>query len=154
VKGCATTVYSLLRRSPSPLWIGTTSGLSRWDARISRIYLQEGLSYAGCGRSQRTITETCSWHGPRLNRFHDGRFVKTPPSPNSTATGYGPSTRHRGHALDWHPRLRFGTRAQRQDGQDYNREGLSTNSIFQVLGTARQAVDERPLGFSPSRLRT
>src|SRR5439155_5762530 len=60
------------------LWIGTTSGLSRWDgSRFTNYYLQEGLSYGWV----RAIAEDHNGDmlvgtDRGLNRFHDGRFVQ------------------------------------------------------------------------------
>jgi ligand-binding sensor domain-containing protein len=62
------------------LWIGTTSGISRWDgSHLRNYYLEDGLSYGWI----RAIAEDHNGDmlvgtDRGLNRFHAGRFVADP----------------------------------------------------------------------------
>ena len=119
------------------IWIGTTSGLSRWDgSHFQNYYLDEGLSYGWV----RAIVEDPNGDmlvgtDRGLNRFHDGRFVTDP--------AFLPLRRDRVWSVyvESPDTLWIGTLGgglvRIHDGKAAritSREGLLSNSIFQVLG--------------------
>ena len=119
------------------LWIGTTSGLSRWDgSRFQNYYLEEGLSYGWV----RAIAEDHNGDmlvgtDRGLNRFHGGRFVTDPAfaalSRDRIWSIYAqaPDTLWIGTRGGGLVRLRNGKAARIT-----THEGLLSNSIFQVVG--------------------
>ncbi len=138
------------------LWIGTTSGLSRWDgSHFKNYYLNEGLSYGWV----RAIAEDHNGDmlvgtDRGLNRFHGDRFV---PDASFAALGRdrvwsiypdSPGTlwiATRGAGL---VRLRDG-----QASRITTREGLLSNSIFQVVGDGRGTLwMSGPLGLSAASI--
>jgi ligand-binding sensor domain-containing protein len=119
------------------LWIGTTSGLSRWDgSHIKNYYLEEGLSYGWI----RAIAEDHNGDmlvgtDRGLNRFHGGRFVTDP--------AFAALSRDRIWSIyaEAPGTLWIGTRggglARIRNGRAVRittHEGLLSNSIFQVIG--------------------
>jgi ligand-binding sensor domain-containing protein/signal transduction histidine kinase len=138
------------------LWIGTTSGLSKWDgSRFQNYYLENGLSYGWI----RAIAEDHNGDmlvgtDRGLNRFHDGSFVADPafaalshdriwsifPEPPDTLW-----IGTRGAGL---VRLRNG-----RTSRITTREGLLSNSIFQVIGDGRGSLwMSGPLGLSAASI--
>jgi ligand-binding sensor domain-containing protein/signal transduction histidine kinase len=138
------------------LWIGTTSGLSRWDgAAFQNFYLEQGLSYGWV----RAIAEDHNGDmlvgtDRGLNRFHAGRFVPDPAFaalsrdrvwsiyPEAPATLWI-ATQGAGLA-----RVRNG-----KASRITTREGLLSNSIFQVVGDGRGSLwMSGPMGISAASL--
>ena len=100
------------------LWIGTTSGLSRWDgSRFQNYYLEQGLSYGWV----RAIAEDHNGDmlvgtDRGLNRFHNGSFVTDPAfAALSRDRVWSIYPQAAGHPVDRHPRRRPGSRAERKD---------------------------------------
>jgi len=119
------------------IWIGTTSGLSRWDgSRLTNYYLEDGLSYGWI----RAIAEDNNGDllvgtDRGMNRIHDGKFVQDPAFESLTRDriwsiyAAAPDTlwiATRGAGL---VRVRNGKASRLTTG-----EGLLSNSIFQVVG--------------------
>jgi hypothetical protein len=75
---CETTDFRPSRKTATGnLWIGTTSGISRWNgSRFENYYLEQGLSY-GWVRAivQDRNGDMLIGTDRGINRFHDGRFV-------------------------------------------------------------------------------
>ncbi len=138
------------------LWVGTTSGLSRWDgAHFLNYYLEEGLSYGWI----RAIAEDRNGDmlvgtDRGLNRFHDGRFV-TDPAFASLSRDHiwsiyseAPDTLWIGTRGGGLVRIRNG-KAARVTTQ----EGLLSNSIFQVIGgVAGRLWMSGPTGISAASI--
>jgi ligand-binding sensor domain-containing protein/signal transduction histidine kinase len=138
------------------LWIGTTSGLSRWDgSRFKNYYLDEGLSYGWI----RAIAEDHNGDmlvgtDRGLNRFHDGKFVADP--------AFAALRRDRIWSIypESPDTLWVGTRGaglvRVQDGRASRittREGLLSNSIFHVIGDGRGSLwMSGPLGLSAASI--
>ncbi len=138
------------------LWIGTTSGLSRWDGtRFQNFYLDQGLSYGWV----RAIAEDHNGDmlvgtDRGLNRFHDGGFVTDP--------AFAALSRDRVWAI--YPQspdtLWIATRGaglvRVQNGKTARittREGLLSNSIFQLIGDGRGSLwMSGPLGLSAASI--
>uniref|UniRef100_Q024A3 Histidine kinase n=1 Tax=Solibacter usitatus (strain Ellin6076) TaxID=234267 RepID=Q024A3_SOLUE len=138
------------------LWIGTTSGLSRWDGTaLQNFYLEQGLSYGWV----RAIAEDHNGDmlvgtDRGLNRFHGGRFVADPAFaalsrdrvwsiyPEAPATLWIAT---QGAGL---VRVRNG-----KASRITTREGLLSNSIFQVIGDGRGSLwMSGPMGISAASL--
>ena len=138
------------------LWIGTTSGLSRWDgSHFKNYYLEEGLSYGWV----RAIAEDHNGDmlvgtDRGLNRFHDGRFVADP--------AFAALSRDRIWSIypESPDTLWIGTRGaglvRVQNGKASRittQEGLLSNSIFQVIGDGRGRLwMSGPLGLSAASI--
>lgn len=138
------------------LWIGTTSGLSRWDgAHFKNYYLEDGLSYGWV----RTIAEDHNGDmlvgtDRGLNRFHDGRFLPDP--------AFAALTRDRVWSIypESPATLWVATRGaglvRIQNGKTSRittREGLLSNSVFQVIGDGRGNLwMSGPLGLSAASI--
>jgi ligand-binding sensor domain-containing protein/two-component sensor histidine kinase len=137
------------------LWVGTTSGLSRWDGKSFRnYYLEDGLCYGWV----RTIAE--DHNGDMLvgtdrgmSRFHDGKFVVDP--------AFEPLKRDRIWSIfpDGDGTLWIATRGsglvRLRNGQASRittREGLQSNSIFQLVGDGKTLWMSGPLGISSAPL--
>ena len=134
------------------LWIGTTSGLSRWDgSSFKNYYMAEGLSYGWI----RAIAEDNNGDmlvgtDRGLNRFHDGRFVSD--------AAFATLSRDRVWSIyaESPGTLWIGTRGaglvRIQNGKASRittREGLLSNSLFQVIGDGRGNLwMSGPLGLS------
>ena len=134
------------------LWIGTTSGISRWNgSRFRNYYVEDGLAYG----SVRAIAEDVNGDiligtDRGINRVRNGKFVPDAAFAQLGATRCGQyietseirSGWARGAAA-W-----FGC-GEGQVKRVTTQEGLLSDSIFQVLG----ANDERlwisgPVGIS------
>jgi hypothetical protein len=138
------------------LWIGTTSGLSRWDgSHFQNYYLDQGLSYGWV----RAIAEDHNGDmlvgtDRGLNRFRDGRFVTDP--------AFAALNRDRVWSIypESSDTLWIGTRgaglARIRNGKASRittREGLLSNSIFQVIGDGRGSLwMSGPLGLSAASI--
>ena len=138
------------------LWIGTTSGLSRWDgSHFKNYYLDEGLSYGWV----RAIAEDHNGDmlvgtDRGLNRFHDGKFVTDP--------AFAALRRDRIWSIypESPDTLWVGTRGaglvRVQNGKASRittREGLLSNSIFHVVGDGRGSLwMSGPLGLSAASI--
>ncbi len=136
----------------SNLWIGTTSGISRWDgSQFKNYYLQDGLSYGWV----RAFAE--DHNGDMLvgtdrgiNRFHNGRFVPDP--------AFAGLSRDRIWSIfpDRPDTLWIGTRGaglvrvrNGKASRITTREGLLSNTIFQVIGDGGGRLwMSGPLGLS------
>lgn len=130
-------IQALFEDRDRNLWIGTTSGISRWDgSRLQNYYLEEGLSYGWI----RAIAEDHNGDmlvgtDRGLNRFHGGRFVTDPAfaalSRDRIWSIYAeaPDTLWIGTRGGGLVRIRNGRAARIT-----THEGLSSNSIFQVIG--------------------
>jgi ligand-binding sensor domain-containing protein/two-component sensor histidine kinase len=138
------------------IWIGTTSGISRWDGqRFHNLYVEDGLSYGWV----RAILEEPSGDilvgtDRGLNRFHNGKFIRD--------TAFEKLSRDKVWSIfrEAQGTLWIGTRnnglVRIRDGQVRRittNEGLLSNSIFQVVG----AGDDRlwlsgPVGISSATL--
>ena len=139
------------------LWIGTTSGLSRWDgSRFTNYYLEQGLSYGWV----RAIAEDHNGDmlvgtDRGLNRFHDGRFASDPAFARArAATGSGPSMQARrtpsGSARGAPGWCAYATARRR--GSRHGKV-CSTNSVFQVIGDGGGRLwMSGPLGLSSASL--
>ena len=138
------------------LWIGTTSGLSRWDgSHFSNYYLEQGLSYGWIRAFAEDRNGDMLVGTDRgINRFHDGKFVPDPAFaqlsrdriwsilPESPDTLWIAT---RGSGL---VRVRRG-----QIARITVREGLVSNSIFQIVGDrAGRLWMSGPLGLSSASL--
>jgi ligand-binding sensor domain-containing protein/signal transduction histidine kinase len=138
------------------LWIGTTSGLSRWDgSRFQNFYLDQGLSYGWV----RAIAEDHNGDmlvgtDRGLNRFHNGGFVTNP--------AFAALSHDRIWAIYPEPpnTLWIATRGaglvRVQNGKTARvttREGLLSNSIFQLIGDGRGSLwMSGPLGLSAASI--
>jgi ligand-binding sensor domain-containing protein/signal transduction histidine kinase len=138
------------------LWIGTTSGLSRWDgSHLQNYYLEEGLSYGWV----RAIAEDHNGDmlvgtDRGLNRFHGGRFVTDPAfaalSRDRIWSIYrgAPDTLWIGTRGGGLVRVRGGRAARIT-----TREGLLSNSIFQVIGDGTGSLwMSGPMGLSAASI--
>ena len=145
-------IEALFEDHENNLWIGTTSGLSRWDgARIRNYYLEDGLSYGWIRTivaDQRGDMLVGTERG--LNRFHKGRFVSDPAFALLSRDRIWSICPEGGNTL-W-----IGTRGggliRVRDGmvsRITTRQGLPSNSIFQVIGDgAGRLWMSGPLGIS------
>lgn len=118
------------------IWIGTTSGLSRWDGKaFQNYYTTEGLSY-GWVRSIAEVPNGDILIGTDrgLNRFRDGRFI-----PDDS---FAPLSRDKVWSIlsSANGALWIGTRSgglvRIRNGKATRlttKEGLLSNSIFQVI---------------------
>ena len=143
------------------LWIGTTSGLSRWNgSQFKNYYLDEGLSYGWV----RAIAEDHNGDmlvgtDRGLNRFHDGRFVQDPAfaalSRDRVWSIFSDSRGPDSPGTLWIA-TRGGGLVRLQNGQASRfttREGLLSNSIFQVIGDGRGNLwMSGPLGLSAASI--
>jgi ligand-binding sensor domain-containing protein/signal transduction histidine kinase len=138
------------------LWIGTTSGISRWDgSHLLNYYLEEGLSYGWV----RAIAEDDNGDmlvgtDRGLNRFHGGRFVTDPAfaalSRDRIWSIYAeaPGTLWIGTRGGGLVRVRNGNAARIT-----TREGLLSNSIFQVIGDRAGSLwMSGPIGLSAASI--
>jgi ligand-binding sensor domain-containing protein/two-component sensor histidine kinase len=138
------------------LWIGTTSGISRWNGtRFRNYYIEDGLSY-GWVRSVADDANGDILIGTDrgINRVRDGRFIAD--------DAFAQLSRDKVWSIfrDAQNTLWLGTRSSglvRVRGREVKRittkEGLLSNAIFQVLG----AGDDRlwmsgPIGISSASL--
>ncbi len=138
------------------VWIGTTSGISRWDGtKFRNFYVEDGLSYGWV----RSIAEDANGDilvgtDRGLNRFHEGKFVRD--------AAFDKLSRDKVWSIfrDTRNTLWIGTRSgglvRIRDGEVKRittKEGLLSNSVFQVVG----ANDGRlwmsgPVGISSASL--
>ncbi|MCU1237001.1 MAG: histidine kinase [Candidatus Solibacter sp.] len=138
------------------LWIGTTSGLSRWDgSHLQKYYLEEGLSYGWV----RSIAEDNNGDmlvgtDRGLNRFHGGRFVTDPAFAELSRDRIwsihreAPDTLWIGTRGGGLVRVRNGKAARIT-----THEGLLSNSIFQVVGDGAGSLwMSGPLGLSAASI--
>lgn len=145
-------IQALFEDRDRNLWIGTTSGISRWDgSRLRNYYLEEGLSYGWI----RAIAEDHNGDmlvgtDRGLNRFHGGRFVTDPAfaalSRDRIWSIYAeaPDTLWIGTRGGGLVRIRNGSAARIT-----TREGLLSNSIFQVIGDGAGSLwMSGPMGLS------
>jgi len=138
------------------IWIGTTSGLSRWDgANVRNYYIEDGLAYGWV----RSIAEDANGDllvgtDRGVSRMRDGAFIADPVFESLSRDRVWSIFRGKDKTL-W-----LGTRngglVRIRDGQVARlttREGLLSNSIFQVIGVG----DDRlwfsgPIGISSASL--
>jgi two-component sensor histidine kinase/streptogramin lyase len=130
-------VQALFEDTAGNLWIGTSSGISRWDgAHIRNFYLGDGLSYGwirSIAEDQKGDLLVGTDRG--INRFRAGKFI------------HDGSFRPLAHDRIWSifpgadNALWIGTRGNGlvriKDGRVARlttREGLLSNSIFQIVG--------------------
>lgn len=148
-------IQAFFEDSAGNLWIGTSSGIAKWDgSHIRNFYVQDGLSYGWI----RSIAEDADGDllvgtDRGLNRFHAGRFVSDDrfarlahdriwaifPESNGTVwigTRGGGLVRIKGGAV-----TRLTTR-----------EGLLSNSIFQLLGYGDRLWMSAAAGVSSASL--
>ncbi|HEX4770118.1 MAG TPA: two-component regulator propeller domain-containing protein [Bryobacteraceae bacterium] len=133
------------------LWIGTSSGISKWDGRrITNYYLEDGLSYGwirAIAEDQKGDLLIGTDRG--LNRFHAGKFV------------HDDAFTQLGHDRIWSMlpdagnTIWIGTRGaglvRIKDGKVTRittREGLLSNSIFQIIGGGDRLWMSGPSGLS------
>jgi ligand-binding sensor domain-containing protein/signal transduction histidine kinase len=138
------------------LWMGTTSGLSRWDgSHFTNYYLEQGLSYGWIRAfAQDHNGDMLVGTDRGINRFHDGKIVPDPAfaqlSPDRiwSILPESPDTlwiATRGAGL---VRVRRG-----QTTRITVRQGLVSNSIFQIIGDrAGRLWMSGPLGLSSASL--
>lgn len=119
------------------VWIGTTSGIGRWDgAKINNYYTNDGLSYGWV----RAIAEDANGDiligtDRGMNRFRDGKFISD--------SAFAQLSRDKIWSIfrDEASTLWLGTRSGGlvrirggQVARITTKEGLLSNSIFQILG--------------------
>ncbi len=144
-------IQTLFEDHSGNLWVGTSSGLSRWNGRHFRnYYLEDGLSYGWV----RAIAEDCNGDllvgtDRGLNRFRNGAFI-----PDKLLA---PLAHDRVWSIyrDSQDTLWIGTRGaglvRIKNGvlsRITTREGLLSNSVFQVLGSGDRLWMSGPSGLS------
>jgi len=145
-------IHAFVEDRDHNVWIGTTSGLSRWDgSRFRNYYLEDGLSY---GWIRALVADQ---YGDLLvgterglNRLHNGKIVSDPVLAElSRDRIWSIFSRRQGHTLDWNARRRFGSHTDGRVSRITTQEGLPSNSIFQVIGDeAGRLWMSGPLGIS------
>ena len=136
------------------LWIGTTSGLSRWDgSKFTNYYLEDGLSYGwvrAIVEDQRGDMLVGTERG--LNRFHNGKFVPDPAFAELSRDRIWSILPDRQDQDTLWIATRGGGLVRIRNGKVSRittREGLPGNSIFQLIGDdAGRLWMSGPLGIS------
>ena len=105
------------------LWIGTTSGLSRWDgSQLAKLLSRSRpLVRLGSRHRRRRQWRHAGGHGSRSQSV-SWRRLRTDPAFAALNRDriWSIYPRVAGHALDRHSRRRPGSRPQREDGQDHH----------------------------------
>lgn len=144
-------IQAFFEDSAGNLWIGTSSGISKWDGiRITNYYLEDGLSYGwirAIAEDQKGDLLIGTDRG--LNRFHAGKFVRDE------------SFAQLSHDRIWsifpgaENTIWIGTRGaglvrikDSQVTRITTREGLLSNSIFQIIGGGDRLWMSGPSGLS------
>ena len=138
------------------LWIGTTSGISRWDgSRFTNYYLQDGLAY-GWVRSfaEDRNGDVLVGTDRGISRFHKGKFVTDP--------AFAQLSRDRIWSIlpDSQDTLWLATRGaglvrvrNGKISRITTKDGLLSNAIFHVIGdSAGRLWMSGPLGLSSAAI--
>jgi ligand-binding sensor domain-containing protein/signal transduction histidine kinase len=144
-------IQAFFEDSSGNLWIGTSSGLSKWNgSRIANYYLEDGLSYGwvrAIAEDQKRDLLIGTDRG--LNRFHAGKFVRDASFEQLS------HDRIWSIYLDSHNALWIGTRgaglvriSNGQVARITTREGLLSNSIFQIISAGDRLWMAGPSGVS------